>query len=141
MEAFESWNDLKGYLESTFGTLPGMNVDFLRFPYRRESNMATMGAFRITMDDGGEWVAFAVKICPIDSIRPLSALLKNAELPVGSFSVVMDTLTLRQSLPIKWLTVSRVHHVLDQLLLRSREVLAAQAHPDDEDNPFAYLLR
>jgi len=92
----------------------------------------------------GVSLALSVPVCPLERVRPRSALVANGELPIGVLAVAEGQIVLRQTLPLASLpaavleeTLGALSDVAAQLLL----VAARVADDPERETPYGYLFR
>lgn len=136
------WSDLLEYLEETYREVREHPGDVVRFTYSHEGSDVPVGMHISRTKHGSPWLAVNMKVCPIGQLRVRSALLANADLPIGGFCVLPDDAAIHQSLPFRAMRVADFEHVVAAMATLRAQLKEVAAMPDaDIETPFAYLFR
>jgi hypothetical protein len=136
------WSDLLEYLDETYREVREHPGDVVRFTYSYEGTDVPVGMHISRTKNGSPWLAVNMKVCPIGQMRVRSALLANADLPIGGFCVLPDDAALHHSMPFRAMRVPDFEHVVASLAKLRAQLKLVAAMPDaDIEVPYAYLFR
>lgn len=135
---------LLSYLEQHHQQVETFPQDRLRFSYVHEGQQIPVGAYVLRSATGNQWLAMAIKICPLNRLRTRSALVANGELPVGALTIIPpEYVALRQTLPLESLLPAQLEQTLRGMatLVVQLKALVDMDGADLETTPLAYIFR
>ncbi len=137
-----TWSSLVTYLETHHRAVETFPGDRLRFTYSHEGSDVPVGAYLLRSPAGQPWLGISMKLGPVDQLRTRSALVANADLPIGALSIIAEFAALRQTLPLSGMTATHLEQTVRALAITTLQLRAvASANDVDLDTPYAYIFR
>jgi hypothetical protein len=110
-----------------FSASPAGDMIQVRYEDPQVSSMIAMRSVRT--EAGTEWIALSVPLGPSANFKLRAALVANDDLPIGALADWQGLVLLRQTLPIRSLSVEQFEQVLHALAHTAGKIVAAGGYP------------
>jgi hypothetical protein len=144
--AIASFADLRAYLERTgraYEVSPD-GTELLRCQIVLEDQKLVVAMRPLAITNGSTWLGIGIRLCPLDKIRPIGALVANSELAVGALARMEDEVVLRMTCPFNQLPEEALERILRGLVTTYVDLMRAMARVEADptrETAYGYLFR